>query len=107
PGTIVFTRDNTYRGLTTINDGTLTVQSAFALGAWGTPQNGTVVNETLTKVGTLQVDDPTGIGFTIRDEQLTLSGPGVGGHPIFSSGIGALTNFRGNNTWASSITLGV
>src|SRR5262249_53192224 len=86
--------------LTTINDGILTIQTPLGL---GTAAGGTLVNKTLTKTGTLQLDDPNtatdGGGFTILDEQVTLNGPGVGS-------LGALANVRGNNTWAANIVLG-
>ena len=69
---------NTYRGLTTINDGILTVGTPTALGTAancgaGTPANGTVVNQTLTDVGQLRIVPLNGTGMTIRDEFLTLN----------------------------------
>ncbi|MFM7148833.1 MAG: autotransporter-associated beta strand repeat-containing protein, partial [Gemmataceae bacterium] len=98
-GTVVFSAANTYRGLSTVNDGTLIIENALALGAGGTSANGTVVNKTLTKVGTLAIRGPAGGGFTVVNERLLLNGEGV-------NNLGALRNLRGNNTWASSVILG-
>ncbi len=98
-GTVVLAAANTYRGLTTINDGILAISHPLALGEGGTAQNGTVVNRTLTKTGTLELRGDVGGGFTVLDELLTLNGPGFGG-------VGALRNLTGNNTWASTVTLG-
>ena len=98
-GTIVFAHDNTYRGLTSINNGVLVIETPLGLGVGGTAANGTVVNHTTTKTGQLQLLDPTGVGFTILDEQLTLNDAG-------SNGLGCLSNVQGNNDWAGPITLG-
>ena len=95
---------NTYRGQTVINDGTLTVTTPTALGPGGSPSNGTVVNQTLTKSGQLQIrePDPNAFGFTIADENLILNGAGSHnqGHP------GALTNTQGTNAWGGPVILG-
>jgi autotransporter-associated beta strand protein len=96
---VTFVNDNTYRGLTTINNGVLTIQSERSLGAEGLFTNRTIVTQTLTKAGTLQIDDPTGVGFTVLDEILELNGVGAGG-------IGALNNLRGDNQWANSVIIG-
>jgi autotransporter-associated beta strand protein len=122
---------NTYRGLTTINDGILTIEDPLSLGLGGTPQSGTIVNRIpgpsgVAATGTLQLlftnnllpNDPDGIvanpnlpfnattnpyiGFQVRDENLTLNGPGFGG----VGGNGALTNIQGDNNWAGPVTLG-
>src|SRR5262249_1766591 len=65
-GTIVFARDNTYRGLTTINHGILRIQNPLSLGpATGTFESGTVVNShPITGNGTLQIDGGAS-GFTV------------------------------------------
>jgi autotransporter-associated beta strand protein len=108
PGQIVFTHANTYRGLTTIEDGTLTIRNALALGEGGTLANGTVVKQTIptNKVATLQIEDPNNPtndpaipGLIVRDETITLNGPGV-------SNRGALRNAVGYNEWAGSVLLG-
>jgi autotransporter-associated beta strand protein len=103
---------NTYRGLTTINNGTLTIEDAQSLGRdllhGGSAQSQALVNEVGGEVGTLQLLDPNfatdGGGFTVRDEPLTLNGTGVIGPGGFA--IGALNNIEGDNTWAGNITLG-
>ncbi len=121
---------NTYRGTTTINNGILTIRDSLALGAPlnGNPSaaNGTIVNQTPTEVGTLQLDANGGPDLEIKDEPLTLNGMGVNGLTVtqklidpntglpfidFNTGlpftnIGALTSRQGNNTWAGNITLG-
>ena len=51
-GQLTFSNDNTYRGLTTINNGILTITRPLAL---GTGSTGTIVNSTGTKTGELQV----------------------------------------------------
>jgi autotransporter-associated beta strand protein len=104
-GQIVLAHANTYRGVTTINNGILTIRDPLALGsADGTAATGTTVNSAKTKTGTLQIEDPTGVGFTVVNELLTLNGPGFtpsGGLPI-----GALDNLNGNNTWTANVLLG-
>jgi autotransporter-associated beta strand protein len=103
-GMVVFTNANTYRGLTTINNGILQIQNPLALGpdaahGGGTAASGTIVNSSLTEVGQLQMFDPTGTGFTVLDEQLTLNGRGFDLR-------GALTSAQGANTWAGPVILG-
>jgi autotransporter-associated beta strand protein len=96
---IIFAAANTYRGKTTINNGTLDIQNPLALGAAdGTFATGTFVNVSNTKVGTLQIDDPTRVGFTVVNEMLVLAGPGVNND-------GALLNKSGNNTWTGNVLL--
>jgi autotransporter-associated beta strand protein len=69
---VTFTAANTYRGVITINNGILDIQNSKALGAAdGTASTGTVVNSTLTETGTLELEDPTGVGFTVNNELLT------------------------------------
>ncbi len=101
PGTVVFASANTYRGTTTVNGGILQIQNAQALGtADGTATTGTTVNQVNPGTpSTLQLFDPTGVGFTVANERLVLNGSGVGG-------IGALDNNKGNNTWTGSVILG-
>ena len=95
---------NTYRGQTIINNGILTIEDPLALGAGdNTAQTGTVVNQSITETGTLQLFDPNsakdGGGFTIVNEQLILNGTGA-------SGLGALADVQGNDTWAGNVLLG-
>ncbi|MBY0512916.1 MAG: autotransporter-associated beta strand repeat-containing protein, partial [Gemmataceae bacterium] len=98
---------NTYRGLTTIEDGVLSIGHPLALGAPNvlgnndvpSVANGTVVKSTLTGQGQLRVGDAFGSGFTVRDEFLTLNGAGRDGR-------GSLFNQAGDNQWAGPITLG-
>src|SRR5207302_9836132 len=83
-GEVQFNAPDTYRGLTTINDGILTVGNATALGTAGTAATGTIVNETLTKAGQLRIGDTTGSGFTVLNELLTINGDAlVGGQPPY------------------------
>lgn len=110
-GTIVFTRDNSYRGLTTINNGILRIEHPLALGpALGTTESGTIVNASpTTGSGALQLSDPTGVGFTVFNERLTLNGPLQFSPDPFVSpqfALGSLHNLSGNNTWAGTVTLG-
>ncbi len=100
-GQIVFGHvgGNTYRGTTTINNGILQIEDPFSLGTAGTAANGTIVNSSLNGSGTLQLNDPSGGGFIVMDEQLTLNGPGAGG-------IGAIDSLNGQNEWAGNIILG-
>ena len=86
-GTLTFSGVNTYSGLTTVNAGTLNVQSASAL---GTTAGGT----TVASGATLQLQG----GISIGAEPLTLNGTGV-------SGFGALRNFSGNNSSSGAINL--
>jgi large repetitive protein len=99
PGQVIFSAANSYRGTTTINNGILTIRNGLGLGAAGTPQNGTFVNSTASQSGTLQLEDPTGVGFTVANELLVLNGAGFGG-------IGALDNVNGDNLWTANVTLG-
>ena len=59
-------------GLTTVDNGILTIQNALGLGyADGNPSSGVLVNSTLQASGTLQVADPAGLGFVIQGRPLT------------------------------------
>jgi autotransporter-associated beta strand protein len=132
-GQVVFSHigGNVYHGYTAIHNGVLTIQDPLALGQplpGGDPPsaaNGTFVTQSVTEVGTLQLNfggdssltpgDPNGIllnpslphnsatnpyiGFQVLDEQLALNGVG-------SAGLGALNNLNGNNNWAGSVILG-
>ncbi len=93
---------NTYRGQTVVDNGVLTVGHPLALGAAGTAANGTVVNQTLTGAGQLRLADPTGAGFTVVNEFLTLNGAG----PAGLANPGSLTDTKGDNTWAGPVVLG-
>src|SRR5262249_12794055 len=100
-GQLIFSAANAYHGTTTVNNGILTIRNAQALGtADGTAATGTLVNNNpVSGTGTLQLEDPSGAGFTVLDELLTLNGPGF-------NGLGALNNLLGNNHWAGHGILG-
>ncbi|MGF1577918.1 MAG: Ig-like domain repeat protein [Gemmataceae bacterium] len=89
---------NTYRGSTTVNEGTLVIAHPFALGVGGNTTNATVVSSTSSRSGGLGVefinesdllipeqylyrDSDTNVpeGFAVPDELLTLNGPGAAG----------------------------
>ncbi len=109
-GKVIFARDNAYRGLTVVNAGILDIQDPLALGTGGLASNGTVVNASRNRSGTLQIEnvDPTRTGFTIPDEVVTLNGDGFDSRPPFTIGDphGALNNLAGDNTWAGNVALG-
>ncbi|HXG08193.1 MAG TPA: Ig-like domain repeat protein [Gemmataceae bacterium] len=103
---------NTYRGLTQVNAGTLTVRHSHSL---GTGDAGTVVNSNTNRSGTLELEFVTGAGrtdpfrradgFTVPDELLTLNGPGREGLDVFFFRVsGALNNLAGNNVWERDVT---
>jgi autotransporter-associated beta strand protein len=134
-GTVVFSRvgGNTYRGKTIINNGILEIEDPLSLGAGatsssslsGSPQAETIVNYDATTgvagtlqlnfPGTLGANDPNGvlknpalaynattnpyIGFQVFNDIVVLNGPGF-------SGLGALDNAVGDNTWDGSVVLG-
>jgi len=85
----------------------LTIEDPQSLGQdllhGGSTQSQALVNHVGGETGTLQLLDPNfatdGGGFTVRDEPLTLNGPGV-------NNLGALTNLEGDNNWAGNVTLG-
>ncbi len=89
-GTWTLTNNNSYDGTTTINDGTLEIEDA---GALGDTNNDTTVNSG----GTLALD--TGI-TTVAGEGLTLNGTGEAGTA------GALQNIGGTNEWQGTVDLG-
>jgi autotransporter-associated beta strand protein len=100
PGQIIFAHANNYRGTTTIDNGILTIRDPLALSLGdNTAATGTVVKSSPSGSGTLQIEDPTGVGFTVSNKLLTLNGPGTGA-------LGALDNRNGNNTWTGNVTLG-
>lgn len=103
-GEVVLNAANTYRGLTYVNSGILSIGNANALGAGGTPESGTIVTSEQKvaangDMGQLRLQSVTGTGFTVFNEHLTLNGRG-------QAGGGSLTNLVGDNTWAGPVTLG-
>lgn len=86
--TLLLSGNNSYTGMTYVNQGALNVQSNTALGS---SSNGTVV----TRGAVLELQN----NVTITGEELNLSGAGL-------SDLGALRNVSGNNTWTGNITLG-
>lgn len=105
-GQIILSAANTYRGTTTINNGILTIRHAQALGeptpggAAPSLANATIVNANAVGTGTLQLEAPTGSnGFSVQNELLVLNGAGF-------TGLGAMHNLKGNNTWAGDVILG-
>src|SRR6185369_2803951 len=101
-GTLIFESANDYDGKTTVVQGALRVEHAFALGMTGSP---TAVNATYVLNGAqLQIQTPTtgplaGLPVVVPDEPIYLSGTGI-------FGTGALLNTRqpgsstpSNNTW--------
>jgi autotransporter-associated beta strand protein len=120
-GQILFSHvgGNAYRGQTIINNGILTIEDPLSLGpdasgGGGTLATGTIVNQSVTETGTLQLLDPNyvtdGGGFTVKDEVLVLNGTGVNGPNVTgffgSTNIGAVNNVLGANTWAGTVMLG-
>src|SRR5262249_8461153 len=103
PGKMILSHANTYRGITTVQNGVLTMQDPNALGNSPSFENSVIVksNSTTQEFGALQLDneDTTRPGFVVSNLQLTINGPGSGGVAPFD-------NFRGNNTWTDSVTLG-
>ncbi len=86
-GTWTLSTANTYTGATSVNAGILLIQNASALGGTGT-------GTTVAAGATLGVS----ASFVFDAEPLTISGNGAGG-------VGALSNFGGNNTFQGPITL--
>jgi autotransporter-associated beta strand protein len=86
-GLLVLSNANTYTGSTTVNDGTLSLQNASALGSGSAAT-------TVNSGGTLQLD---GVSVA-RSGTLTLNGDG--------NGSGALRSVNGANTYTGNITLG-
>ena len=106
---------NTYGGQTIINNGIVDIENPNALGTGDdTASTGTVVNNTLTEAGTLEIDGNVpghpsfGGGFTVANEMLTLNGVGsqnIAANDTTPDGA-ALDNVSGNNTWAGKVVLG-
>ena len=86
-GTLTLSGNNTYAGVTTINNGVLNIQNSNALGGTG---SGTSV----VSGAALSIQN----GITTAAEALTLNGTGI-------LGGGALRNISGTNTYAGAITL--
>jgi fibronectin-binding autotransporter adhesin len=89
PGEMSLTSSNSYPGLTTVSEGSLTIENSFALG--------------LTNAGTVVSNGAILsllFGIHVGLEPLTVSGPGA--HTIF----GALNSSYGSNSWDGAITLG-
>ena len=123
---------NTYRGTTTINDGTLTIASPSSLGEGaiggtiqgGQPGSETIVNYNATTgvAGTLQMDftglepnDPNGVLQNPALPYNAVTNPYIG-FQVFNellvlngpgfNGLGALNNFNGENIWGGNVILG-
>jgi autotransporter-associated beta strand protein len=92
-GTLILSGNNTYSGATNINDGTLSVTGATALGATGA---GTAV----ANGATLNIN-----GTAIGNETVTLNGAGAGGNgALTGTGVSSLA---GAVTLSSASTIGV
>lgn len=97
-GELILAAANTYRGNTTVEDGTLTLQHSQAL---GTTDGGTLVRDTVTKTGMLKLDGSGG-NLTIA-ENVVLNSAGL---PSAVPTNGSLWNFLGDNIWNGTVTLG-
>jgi autotransporter-associated beta strand protein len=86
-GTLVLQNNDSYTGTTTVTAGILNVQSANSLGAAG-----------VTVDTGAELDLQTTSAVIFAAEPLTLSGTGT-------SGVGALNNLSGTNTWSGTVTL--
>jgi autotransporter-associated beta strand protein len=85
PGQLILMAANTYAGQTTVNEGTLVVVNANALGAAdGTAANGTIVNASGSTAGTLQIN-----GQAIGNEMITLTGNGEDGDGALACAVAA------------------
>ncbi len=94
-GTFTMYGPNTYHGITTVNNGTLALQSSLSLGAGdGTPATGTVVNSG----GTLLINGATFLDMA--NEALTLNGPGYTDNGALWGSLAV------DNAWEGPITLG-
>jgi autotransporter-associated beta strand protein len=117
-GEVQFNNANTYRGTTIINNGVLSIGNPQALGTadrsigadggpltpGGSYGTGTIVNETNTKAGRLQIGNTAGSGFTVLNEALILNGDGAVGAGTLDKG--SLYNAIGNNNWAGPVYIG-
>lgn len=95
-GTAILAGNSGYQGATNVQQGILSVQHNFGLGAVSTGSNGTFV----TSGAELQLSNATNGNLSIGAESLTINGAGIGGAS------GALNNVAGNNTFAGIVTLG-
>ena len=89
-GTLTLSGANTFTGATSVNSGTLSIQSN---GALGTASN--TANTTVASGAVLQMSNSIS---TTNAGTLILNGTGTGS--------GALVNVSGNNTWNGNVTLG-
>jgi autotransporter-associated beta strand protein len=135
-GQLVLSRvgGNTYRGLTIVDNGILTIRDPISLGAGadftkpqsGTPQAGTIVNfnSVTGEAGTLQFEHvPNTVPGT--DPSAILQDPSQPFHPVANpvvgfqvfndlitlngpgfGNIGALSNLTGRNSWNHDVILG-
>ena len=92
-GALALAGANDYTGTTAVNAGTLALANGSGLGS-------TAAGTTVASGAQLRFSADTSVssGFTIGNEALTISGPGV------NNG-GALRNVFGNNTYQGKITL--
>lgn len=87
PGTLCLSGNNTYTGLTTVNEGQVVLQHANALGS-------TNAGTTLNGASLLTLQNNTRVGL----EGLTNNGSGI-------VNLGALLSQNGSNSWAGSIVI--
>ena len=92
-GALALAGANDYTGTTAVNAGTLALANGSGLGS-------TAAGTTVASGAQLRLSADTSVssGFTVGNEALTISGPGV------NNG-GALRNVFGNNTYQGKITL--
>ncbi len=106
-GEVQLNAANTYHGVTTVDDGILTVGNNLGLGATTAatsapdPTEEVIVNSNLTGQGQLRLNDPTG-NLTIINKILTLNGGGEAG----LANAGSFTSISGNNEWAGPVIIG-
>lgn len=91
-GTLAIATANSFTGAVSINEGTLVAANSSALGAAG---SGVSVAMDASTNATLGLQG----AITITGKPLTLRGDGV------STGVGALRNISGTNTWAGNIAM--
>ncbi|MGL4551276.1 MAG: autotransporter-associated beta strand repeat-containing protein, partial [Gemmataceae bacterium] len=111
-GTVQLSSANSYRGITTVNNGVLRITNRLALGAAdGAIGTGTVVTQSIGKAGTLEIEAPAVPDpddfvpalspFVVVNELLTLNGNG--GNQLTR---GALHASQGNIGWTGNVNLG-
>ncbi|MFQ3651969.1 MAG: autotransporter-associated beta strand repeat-containing protein, partial [Gemmataceae bacterium] len=99
-GQVTLSGANTFRGQVTINNGTLALAHAQALGFTdGTEASGVVVNSTSLRSGTLLLDPGQGQRMIFANENLTLNGRGFDNQ-------GALLAISGQVIWTGTVNLG-